>query len=78
MVDGSERKGRVEVYLNGVWGTVDVRGGLLSGGRRRRWAAHAVCRQLGYPDSSDRGDVGDLGCVPKCSVETVDPQSQTT
>ena len=55
----SPRKGRVEIYLNGEWGTIEVRGNLI-GSSRERWAADAICRQLGYPDSTDRGDVEDL------------------
>lgn len=50
------RRGRVELYLDGVWGTVGARRGI----RRRTWAADTICRQLGYSDSSERGTVADL------------------
>ena len=44
VVDGpSKNLGRVEVYLNGVWGTVC---GILS--QFSRASADVMCRQLGY------------------------------
>ena len=55
----SELRGRVELFLNGVWGTVEARGQLI-GGSRMSWAADAICRQLGFPDAEDRGDVEDM------------------
>ena len=46
LVDGSlDQEGRVEVCVNGVWGSVCGHGWSSSDGR-------VVCKQLGYPDSS--------------------------
>ena len=47
--------GRVELYLDGVWGTVDAGTGVQLG------PAQTICRQLGYFDSLNSGTVIDLG-----------------
>ncbi len=49
--------GRVEIYLNGVWGTIDAGTDSSS----QIGPAQTVCRQLGYDDSSDYGTVSSLG-----------------
>ena len=49
VVDGpSNNLGRVEVYLNGVWGTVC---GVVT--QFSRASAEVICRQLGYTTWSD-------------------------
>ena len=51
---GSSSAGRLEIYWNGVWGTVcdDFFG---------QTDANVACRQLGYASASSYGQVGELG-----------------
>ena len=43
LVDGIEQGGRVEVCVNGVWGSVCGEGW-------DKTDAHVVCKQMGFPD----------------------------
>lgn len=47
--------GRLEIFLNGRWGTVCLTEGI------DQTAADLVCRQLGYGKAYLYGSVGDLG-----------------
>ena len=53
LVDGPvESAGRVEVCINGVWGTVCGRQYDIEGYYWDNNAARVVCRQLGYTDNT--------------------------
>ena len=51
--------GRLEIYLQGEWGTVCERGFDST-------EATVACRQLGYSTVLQYGSVGSLGYIPLC------------
>ena len=56
LVDGkSTNSGRLEIYLNGGWGTVCYNAALGPG------AAQAACKQLGYSDYERVDTVKNMG-----------------
>ena len=55
--DGVIASGRVEIYLNKVWGTLDA--GTNEKGMMTR-TARTACRQLGYDSEAFAGTVSSL------------------
>ena len=59
LADGTATKGRLEVYLDGVWGTVCYDPEYYT--VWEKGAARAACRQLGFNNQINVGSVVDLG-----------------
>ena len=53
-VSDTEKKGRLEIYLRGEWGTVCI----YDFGHHE---ANVACRQLGFPSAHRRGTASRLG-----------------